>query len=105
MALDIGPATVAAWRQVLATCRTLFWNGPMGVFEWDAFASGSRGIAEAFAASGGFTVVGGGDSAACVAKFGVAGSMGHVSTGGGAALEFLENGDLVGLDALRKRRG
>lgn len=105
MALDIGPATVAAWRQVLGACRTLFWNGPMGVFEWDSFAAGSRGIAEAFAASAGFTVVGGGDSAACVAKFGVAAKMGHVSTGGGAALEFLENADLVGLEALRKRRG
>ncbi|MEZ4323461.1 MAG: phosphoglycerate kinase [Myxococcota bacterium] len=102
MGLDIGPATVRAWSEVFSRCNTLFWNGPLGVFEWDSFAGGTRGVAEALASSNGFTVVGGGDSAAAVAKFGLSERMGHISTGGGASLDFLENGDLVGLAALRK---
>jgi len=102
MGLDIGPRTVQAWTEIFNRCNTLFWNGPLGVFEWDSFAGGTRGVAEAIASTGAFTVVGGGDSAAAVAHFGLSERMGHISTGGGASLDYLENGDLVGLAALRK---
>ncbi len=103
MGLDIGPATLSAWNTVLSRCGTLFWNGPMGVFEWSGFEGGTFAVAEAVAASGAFTVVGGGDSAAAVVKAGVAPRISHISTGGGAALEYLEHGDLPGLAALRKK--
>jgi phosphoglycerate kinase len=99
--LDIGPATAEAYSRTLGDAATVLWNGPMGMFELAPFASGTRQVAVAVAASPAFTVVGGGDSAAAIRQFGLADQVSHVSTGGGASLEFIERGDLPGLEALR----
>ncbi len=101
MGLDIGPGTAAEFTDVIADARQVLWNGPMGVFEDPRFEAGTRTVAEAVADNRGFTVIGGGDSAAAAAQFGLADQIDHVSTGGGASLELIEQGDLPGLAALR----
>jgi phosphoglycerate kinase len=100
--LDIGPGSAAAFADVVQGARTVFWNGPMGMFEDPRFEAGTRTLAQAMADTKAFTVVGGGDSAAALAAFGLASDVDHVSTGGGASLELLELGDLPGLAALRE---
>jgi phosphoglycerate kinase len=102
--LDIGPGTAAAFADEIAAAGTVLWNGPMGVFELAPFAAGTEVVARAVADCPGFTVVGGGDSAAALRGFGLADAVDHLSTGGGASLEFLERGDLPGLVALREGR-
>ncbi len=102
MGVDIGPGTAAVFGDVIEEAGTVLWNGPMGVFEDPRFEAGTRAVATAIAETRAFTVVGGGDSAAAAKQFGIDGEVDHVSTGGGASLELIEQGDLPGLAALRK---
>jgi phosphoglycerate kinase len=102
LGLDIGPGTAAAFADEIASAATVFWNGPMGVFEDPRFAAGTEVVAGAVADTQAFTVVGGGDSASALKQFGVDDQVDHLSTGGGASLEFIEKGDLPGLAALRE---
>ena len=101
MGLDVGPGTAAAFGEAILEARTILWNGPMGVFEDPRFEAGTRAVAMSVAESRGFSVIGGGDSAAAIAQFGLAAEVDHISTGGGASLELIEQGDLPGLAALR----
>ena len=100
--LDVGPDTVERYADAVAGSKTVLWNGPMGVFEWQAFAAGTEGVAQAVAGCDGFTVIGGGDSAAAIRRLGLDDQVSLVSTGGGASLEFLEGVDLPGVAALRR---
>jgi len=100
MGLDIGPATVKAYAAALRDARTVVWNGPMGVFEIDQFAQGTLGVARAVADVSGTTIIGGGDSVAAIHKAGLADRVTHISTGGGASLEFLGGRTLPGVDVL-----
>jgi phosphoglycerate kinase len=102
MGLDIGPDTAAAFAEAVRGAGSVFWNGPMGVFEWERFRGGTEAVAEALAACDGFTAVGGGDSAAALRLLGMEGSVSHLSTGGGAGLELLEGQELPGVTVLAR---
>ncbi|KOP69965.1 phosphoglycerate kinase [Lysinibacillus sp. FJAT-14745] len=103
MGLDIGPKTAANYAEVIKDSKLIIWNGPMGVFEMDKFANGTKTVADAMATTTGYTVIGGGDSAAAVEKFEVADKMDHISTGGGASLELMEGKELPGIVALNDK--
>jgi phosphoglycerate kinase len=103
MILDIGPETAASYARALREAGTIVWNGPVGVFEFAAFENGTRALAEAIAASPGFSIAGGGDTLAAIAKYGIADRVGYISTGGGAFLEFLEGKKLPAVEILEQR--
>jgi len=103
MGVDIGPRTIARYTEIIAKAKTIVWNGPLGVFETPAFAQGTVKIAHAVAASGAISIIGGGDSIAAVAKAGVSQKITHISTGGGASLEYLAHETLPGIEALEKK--
>jgi len=103
MILDIGPTSVAALKMIIARAGTIVWNGPIGVFEFDAFADGTKALAEAIAASSAFSIAGGGDTVAAIHKFSVAERISYISTAGGAFLEFLEGKSLPAVAILESR--
>ena len=105
MILDIGPDTAARYAEMIKNAGTVVWNGPVGVFEFDAFGHGTRALAKAIAESAAFSIAGGGDTLAAVDKYGIADQVGYISTGGGAFLEFLEGKELPAVAALKQRAG
>ena len=103
MGLDIGPKSTELFANAVKDAGTVIWNGPMGVSEWEHFANGTIGVATAIAESNAISIIGGGDSAAAIQKLGFADKMSHISTGGGASLEFLEGKELPGVAALNDK--
>ena len=103
MILDIGPRTAMHYAELIAKAGTVLWNGPVGVFEFDAFGHGTQVIAQAIASSGAYSIAGGGDTLAAIEKYNVQKDISYISTGGGAFLEFLEGKDLPAVAALRQR--
>jgi phosphoglycerate kinase len=103
MILDIGPKTAAAFAQSLSGAGTIVWNGPVGVYEFDQFGQGTKAIAQAIAGSGAFSLAGGGETLAAIAKYGVTDGISYISTGGGAFLEFLEGKKLPAIEILERR--
>jgi len=103
MILDIGPKTAAQLAEILKQAGTIVWNGPVGVFEFEQFAGGTQTVSKAIADSAGFSIAGGGDTLAAIAKFGITEQVGYISTGGGAFLEFLEGKVLPAVDVLQQR--
>jgi phosphoglycerate kinase len=103
MILDIGPETAGQLAGILAQAGTIVWNGPVGVFEFDAFANGTQVVSRAIADSAGFSIAGGGDTLAAIAKYHIEDKIGYISTGGGAFLEFLEGKTLPAVDILQQR--
>ena len=103
MALDIGPQTIDKYKNVITTAKTIFWNGPMGVFELDQFGKGTEEVAKAVANTEAVSIIGGGDSVAAVLKVGVSEKISHISTGGGASLEYIAKETLPGLEALTEK--
>ena len=103
--LDIGPETTKSYCNIINETKTTIWNGPLGVFEFSSFAEGTRALGHAVSSNDGFTIVGGGDTVAVVEELGIADSMSYISTGGGAFLDFVQNGTLPILDLLEKKRG
>jgi phosphoglycerate kinase len=103
MILDIGPDTARRYADMIKSAGTVVWNGPVGVFEFDAFGKGTETLAHAIAASAAFSIAGGGDTLAAVDKYGIAGDVSYISTGGGAFLEFLEGKELPAVTALKSR--
>ena len=103
--LDIGPETAASYAQLIAKAGTVVWNGPVGVFEFDAFGKGTETLARAIASSKAFSIAGGGDTLAAVEKYGIEKDVSYISTGGGAFLEFLEGKELPAVAALKARAG
>jgi phosphoglycerate kinase len=101
--LDIGPQTSAQLADILKNAGTIVWNGPVGVFEFEQFAQGTESLSRAIASSAGFSIAGGGDTLAAIAKFGITDKVGYISTGGGAFLEFLEGKTLPAVDILQMR--
>jgi phosphoglycerate kinase len=105
MILDIGPDTAQRYAEMIKSAGTVVWNGPVGVFEFDAFGHGTEALARAIAASNAFSIAGGGDTLAAVDKYGIADQVSYISTGGGAFLEFLEGKELPAVAALKARAG